>query len=205
MDLDQLKEVWGNVGRREQGPSAEELQALLHKKSKSPIEKMKRNLLTELLLMVVIYTLTAAYYFLNYSGGMLSAAWLLVLIGSFYVFYFLRKRKLLNSMECASCEIKLNLKMQLLTLEKYVRFYMISSTFLVPVVFILTGLIVLFYSPQAASAKTTVFVAGVIALLVAAALVLTIPVYYLNKWYVRKLYGRYIEQLQKIVDEMDEE
>lgn len=208
MELDQLKEMWSDVGSKEHGPSADELQALLHKKSKSPIAKMKRNLLIELLLIVVIYVLTVVYYFLNYSGGMLSAAWMLIVIGVFYVFYFLRKRKLLNRMECVSCEIKSNLKMQLVTLEKYVRFYMISGTLLVPVVFIITGLIVLLYSPEATSVpsiKTTAFLVGITAVLIVVAAVFTIPIYYLNKWYVRKLYGQHIERLKSIVDEMNED
>lgn len=208
MELDQLKEMWSDVGSKEQGPSADELQALLQKKSKSPIAKMKRNLLIELLLIIVIYVFTVAYYFLNYSGGMLSAAWMLMVIGVLYVFYYLRKRRLLNQMECVSCEIKSNLKMQLVTLEKYVRFYMISGTLLVPVVFVITGLIVLLYSPEAASVpsvKTTNFLVKSSVILFVAAIVFTIPIYFANKWYVRKLYGQHIEQLKKIVDEMNED
>ncbi|MBK8087694.1 MAG: hypothetical protein IPK31_06980 [Chitinophagaceae bacterium] len=208
MELDQLKEMWSDVGSKEQGPSADELQALLQKKSKSPIAKMKRNLLIELLLIVIIYVFTVTYYFLNYSGGMLSAAWMLMVIGVFYVFYYLRKRRLLNQMECVSCEIKSNLKMQLVTLEKYVRFYMISGTLLVPVVFVITGLIVLLYSPEAASVpavKTTSFLLKSSAVLFVAAIVFTIPIYFANKWYVRKLYGQHIERLKKIVDEMNED
>ncbi len=208
MELDQLKEMWGDVGSKEQGPSADELQALLQKKSKSPIAKMKRNLLVELLFIIVLYFFTVVYYFLNYSGGMLIAAWMLIVIGVFYVFYFLRKRKLLNRMECVSCEVKSNLKMQLVTLEKYVRFYMISGTFLFPLVFITTGLVVLLYSPEATatpSIKSTTFLAGITAVLVVVAAALTIPIYYLNKWYVRKLYGQHIERLKAIVNEMNED
>ncbi len=208
MELDQLKEMWGDVGSKEKGPSADELQALLQKKSKSPIAKMKRNLLIELLLIVVIYVFTVTYYFLNYSGGMLSAAWMLMAIGVFYVFYYLRKRKLLNRMECVSCEIKSNLKMQLVTLEKYVRFYMISGTLLVPVTFIATGLIVFLYSPEAAavpSLHSTGALAAITAVLIVIAIVFTIPMYFLNKWYVRKLYGQHIDRLKKIVDEMNED
>jgi len=208
MELDQLKEMWGDVGSKEKSPSADELQALLQKKSKSPIAKMKRNLLIELLSIVIIYVITVAYYFLNHSGGMLSAAWMLMVIGVFYVFYYLRKRKLLNSMECVSCEIKSNLKMQLVTLEKYVRFYMISGTLLVPVVFVITGLIVLLYSPEAASVpsvKTTNFLLKSSAVLFVVAIVFTIPIYFANKWYVRKLYGQHIERLKTIVNEMNED
>ena len=118
------------------------------------------------------------------------------------------KNKARRQMECVSCEIKSNLKMQLVTLEKYVRFYMISGTLLVPVVFVITGLIVLLYSPEAASVpavKTTSFLLKSSAVLFVAAIVFTIPIYFANKWYVRKLYGQHIERLKKIVDEMNED
>ena len=45
---------------------------------------------------------------------------------------------------------------------------------------------------------------AITAVLVIMATVFTIPMYFLNKWYVRKLYGQHIERLKKIVDEMDE-
>ena len=34
---------------------------------------------------------------------------------------------------------------------------------------------------------------------------LTIAVYYLNAWYINKLYGRHIKKLQELLREMDEE
>lgn len=208
MELDQLKEMWGDVGSKEQGPSSDELQALLQKKSRSPIAKMKRNLLMELLFVVVLYVGTVAYFFLNYTGGMLGNAWLLIVIGILYVLYYLRKRKLLNQMECVNCEVKSNLKMQLITLEKYVRFYMISGTLLFPVVLIATGLIGFFYSPEVAavpSMKENAVMWVFIAILIVLAAILTIPIYFANKWYVRKLYGQHIERLKAIVNEMSED
>ncbi len=208
MELDQLKEMWGDVGSKENGTSADELQVLLQKKSRSPIAKMKRNLFIELLFVIVLYAGSIIYYFLNYTGGMLGNAWMLIVIGILYVLYYLRKRKLLNQMECVSCEVKSNLKMQLITLEKYVRFYMISGTLLFPVVLIATGLIGFFYSPEVAavpSMKEKVVMWIFIALLLFLAAVLTVPIYFVNKWYVRKLYGQHVERLKIIVNEMNED
>ncbi len=207
MELDQLKEMWSNVGSKQQGPLADELQALLHKKSKNPIAKMKRNLLMELLFVIVLYVGCVVYYFLHYTGGMLSLAWMLIVIGVLYIFYYLQKIKLLNQMECVSCEVKSNLKMQLQTLEKYVRFYLISGTLMFPVVFIATGMIGIYYSPEIAAdpaikTKVVMWIFTVVLFVLAA--VLTIPVYLLNKWYVRKLYGRHIQQLKNILQEMEE-
>lgn len=169
---------------------------------------MKRNLLVELVAVLVIYILTIAYYFIQYRGGMQWNAWLLLAIGVLYVFYYQRKRKLLNRMECITCEVKSNLKMQLNTLEKYIRFYLIAGTALFPVTMIATGLIVFFYSPDIAKEVTDTsgrFVWIFTAALVFFSAVLTVPMYFLNKWYVRKLYGQHVERLKVIVNEMNED
>lgn len=208
MELDQLKEMWGDVGSKQISSSEDELQMLLHKKSKSPIAKMKRNLLFELVAVLLIYIATITFYFIKYTGGMQWNAWLLVVIGVLYLLYYQRKRKLLNSMECITCEVKSNLKMQLNILGKYVRFYLIVGTALFPVAMIASGMIVFFYSPEVA--RDLPDPSGRIVLIFTALLVvfsaaLTVPLYFLNKWYVRKLYGQHVERLKVIVHEMNED
>ena len=43
-----------------------------------------------------------------------------------------------------------------------------------------------------------------IAALFAVAAVCTIAVYFLNRWYIHKLYGRHVRKLQELLREMDE-
>lgn len=209
MELEQLKEMWNSADEQHKASSAEELQALLRKKSQSPIAKMKRNLFLELIVVVVLYTLIIVYYFLNFSGGMLALPVFLFLIGVVYVFYYIRKNKLLKQMECNSCEVKANLNMQVKTLEKYVRFYLLAGTAIFPLTMIVASCIVLFYSPQSqqypSALQSKQFLLLFAAILIAATTLFTIPIYFINKWYVRKLYGQHIERLKSIVDEMDEE
>lgn len=209
MELEQLKEMWNSADKQQTDSSAEELQALLRKKSQSPIAKMKRNLLIELVVVLVLYTLIIVYYFLNFSGGMLALPVLLFVIGLVYVFYYIGKNKLLKKMECNSCEVKANLSMQVKTLEKYVRFYLVAGTAIFPLTMIVASCIILFYSPQSqqypSALQSKQFIVMFVGILIAATALFTIPVYYINKWYVRKLYGQHIERLKSIVDEMDEE
>lgn len=208
MDLDQLKEMWGSAGNQPVSSTNEEVLRILHKKSKGPIARMKRNLFTELIAVLVIYVLTITVYFIDYSGGMLASAWFLIVVGLLYILYYVRKRKLLNQMECVSCEVKSNLKMQLVTLEKYVRFYLLAGTWLFPVTLFVTGIVFFFFSPQIASdaaLKTGPVMWLVLGSLLVLSAVLTVPVYFMNKWYVRKLYGQHIEKLKLIVNEMNED
>lgn len=206
MELDNLKTIWKDVGAAATSTSVEELQLLLSKKSKSTIAKMKHNLFMEMAGVVVLYTAAVLYYFLTYKGLMLVPAWLLIAVGLFYMGFYLRKRKLLQQMECVTCEVKSNLNTQLTTLEKYVRFYFVSGTLLFPVAVIITS--VVFYlgtphAPDTSVTKQTMFFYFLLRV-VLISLALTVPIYFINKWYVNKLYGQHVKKLRAIVNEMNE-
>ncbi len=205
MELDQLKQMWGEIATDKNVSSDEEIQAMLRKKSKSPIAKMKRNLFIEMIVVVVLYGVTIADYFIRYKGAMLSIAWIMLAAFFLYMFYYIRKRKLLYEMECISCEVKSNLQLQLRTLVKYIRLYLIIGTLLFPVIMIIMSVVLFFYSVEMQELpKQTPFL-PFLAVVSIIALLLTIPLYFLNKWYVRKLYGQHADKLKAIVNEMSEE
>lgn len=204
MELENLKELWNSdVSVKETNEEA--IQQMLRQKSKSPIAKMKRNLLIELLVVVVMYTLIDFHYFINFKGGVLSIAWMMIVIGLLFVVYYYNKYKLLNKMECVTCEVKSNLSLQLKTLEKYIKFYLISATALVPVAMIFTGMVTVFYSPKTTKANINdpAFFWVTLGVIVLFSAILTVPVYFLNKWYVNKLYGQHVKKLRDIVNEME--
>lgn len=205
MELDQLKEMWGEMATVKKGSSYEEIQAMLHKKSKSPIAKMKRNLMIEMVAVIVLYTLIIIDYAMKYSGVMLSIPLLMFVLGVLFVIYYIRKRKLLKDMECVTCEVKSNLQQQLTILGKYVRFYMLAGTLLFPLTMIFMSVVLYFYSAEMQQVSKPVPFLPFIAVVTVIALILTIPIYFLNKWYVRKLYGQHVEKLKLIVSEMSEE
>jgi Ca2+/Na+ antiporter len=207
MELDQLKEMWSDVGQSKTSTSEQELQAILQKRSKSPIAKMKRNLAIEMWVVVLLYSYVIIDYSFKFKGVILAIPLLMFVIGVLYIVYYLRKRNLLNEMECVTCEVKSNLQKQLSILEKYIRFYMISGTVLFPVTMIFVSTILFFYSQeiQVDRAKDPLPFGYYLLGVTIVAAVLTIPIYFLNKWYVRKLYGQHTEKLKQIVNEMNEE
>ncbi|MFN5135223.1 MAG: hypothetical protein ACK5DG_07890 [Chitinophagaceae bacterium] len=205
MELENLKTIWKDVGITVQGTSAEELEQLLSKKSKSPIAKLKRNLLWELIAVAVLYGITIIYYLSANKPGMLYMVTMLLVVGALYGWYYISKRKLLNSMECVTCEVKSNLSTQLTTLEKLVKLYLWVGTLLVPFLLILSFLVGLFFSDNGellAKLGNEIIIILVIWALIS--FVLTIPVYFLNKWYINLLYGRHVKKLRQIVNEMNE-
>lgn len=205
MELDQLKEMWGDMATVKNGSSDEEIQAMLRKKSKSPIAKMKRNLMIEMIAVILLYAWIIIDYVMKFKGVMLSIPLLIFVLGVLFMIYYIRKRKLLKDMECVTCEVKSNLQQQLTILGKYVRFYMLAGTLLFPLTMIFVSTVMFFYSQEMKQAKEPTSFLLFLAIVTGIAIILTIPIYFLNKWYVRKLYGQHVEKLKLIVNEMSEE
>jgi uncharacterized membrane protein len=202
MELESLKTLWKDVGATAASTSAQELEELLSKKSKSPIAKLKRNLFWEMVVVVVLYSAVILYYILLNQPGAIYFSLLMAMVGGLYGWYYVVKRRLLINMECVTCEVKSNLSTQLVMLEKLVKLYLWAGTLLLPVVFIISGTIAYDSTPLPPdiSLSKQEFL---VALLVFSAL-FTVPVFFLNKWYVNLLYGRHVKKLRQIVNEMNE-
>lgn len=217
MELDSLKEIWKDQdkGMDRYPDNNSEILSMLGKKSKSPVDKIRRNLLWELISIVVIYAVFIAYYAFSRHGQYWEIAVMLGLVGIGFVFYYYHKNKLLKSMQRVDVEVKSNLQTQLATLEKYVRFYFIAGTLLTPVLYYLTGLIILYKSksPHLSGELLETRVQPMLntvqdhqyftEFLIGGAVV-TFLIYFANKWYIKKLYGQHISHLRELLRQMDE-
>jgi len=171
---------------------------------------MKRNLKVELWFVIITYGAIILFYFLAFKGRMSAVSWFMLFIGLLFIFYFQRKNKLLTEMECLSCEVKSNLQKQTITLEKYIRIYLIGGTLLAPVSLLFFGW--LFYITAWRKVNDTIFYPGehnpiwkVILVWVILTTIVTVLFYVINKWYVRKLYGKHVEKLKEVLSEMENE
>jgi len=206
MELDELKNIWQN--ETAQVKEDEQLKSLMNRRSNNPIAKMKRNLLFELIAIIVLYGFTIAYYAYAFHGKMSEVSWFMIGIALCFFIYYYRKNKLLNELECLSCQVKSNLQKQVSTLEKYVKFYLVSGTALVPLTIVFFSWLIyvkspnkphtiLYYSASYPWWQTVLAWLGLVG-------ITTVLIYYLNKWYVKKLYGNNIQKLKQLLNEMDE-
>jgi 4-hydroxybenzoate polyprenyltransferase len=207
MELEKWKDIWKEEGQ-EPSNDAQKLRSLLDKKSNSPVAKMKRNLRVELWFVIITYGAMILFYFLAFKGRMSAVSWFMLFIGLLFVIYFQRKNKLLTEMECLSCEVKSNLQKQTTTLEKYIRIYLIGGTVLAPISLLFFGWF--FYARAWTNVNDTIFYPGehnpiwkVILAWVILTSIVTFLFYVLNKWYVRKLYGKHVEKLKEVLNEME--
>ena len=206
MELEQFKNIWEKDTAVQQKQDDYFL-SLLNKRSNSPIARIKRNLRAELIVILVMYTFAVTYYFFAYGGKMVELAWLMVVVGLGFLVYYYRKNKLLNEMQCVSCHVKSNLELQLGTLEKYVKFYLLVGNILFPVTMAIAGYVALVLYPERLGVAHTpgndAHMRQIVTWYIIAGIVLSVGVFFLNKWYVNRLYGRHIKKLREILKEME--
>jgi len=208
MELNELKEIWKQAAATPEDPlkSDEELMNMLQEPSKGPIAKMRRNLFLELILVVISVTSVSIYYFLAFEGRFREVSWAYMLLSLVFVGYYYRKNKLLRSMQCTACRVKANLELQLKTLEKYVKLYLIIGTALVPIVMYFMYFLVHGYKKvPLANAFGMAGSENKFALLyLLFTIIFTIVLFFLNRWYIDLLYGRHIRKLRQLIREMEE-
>lgn len=199
MELDNLKQAWKDQATAPADKGEEQILSMLRKKSQSPIARIKRNLRWELIAVVVLYVSTIVYYISANHGRYWELAILLFIVGAVFILYYYQKNKLLNQMECVVCEVRSNLQRQVNTLEKYIRFYFLAGVIITPICYFITAIIVAYKSNFTLSNNT-----GFLVWLIGVGIVLTFGLYFLNRWYVNRLYGRHVKKLRKLLEETEE-
>ncbi|HEY4206570.1 MAG TPA: hypothetical protein VGM31_07155 [Puia sp.] len=211
MELDSLKYAWRTLdARHAPDKSPAEIRALLQRRSGGIVARMRRNLLGELILIAATYTPAILFYFLDFEGKLSGIAWLFILLLATFSVYFYKKYQLLKAMQCTGCSLHGSLRQQVATLKKYIRFYIWSGTMIVPVMVLLTWFIIRQQFPATPGADLYYQLSGtpwwqqpfVWTILL---LPLTVGIYFVNWWYVHRLYGRHIGKLQDLLREMEEE
>ena len=207
MEIETLKEIWVATNQEEcQASSDPDILNMLHAKSGGLIARMKQNLLFELIMVIIIFSGVAFYYFTAFSGRLSQVAWAYILLALVFVVYYYHKNKLLKEMQCITCRVKSNLQMQVLKLEQYIRLYLVAGTLMVPILMIL--FFVLFMVRHWWPGLSQMHLNSSLFSTMAYFLImigLTVLTWYLNKWYLNCLYGRHIKNLKSVYEEMNED
>ena len=201
MELDVLKEIWNGLDTQIKPQSNDKIIAMLNKPSQSPIAKMKRNLLWEFIFVLVGFGIVIIGYFVAWDGYWNEISWLYIFLALSFTTYFYFKNKLLRQMQCPGCQVKSNLQLQLKSLEKYVRFYVLYGTLLIPFIFLF--MVWLFYVKAPLIKHENIFI-SLLPFVIGTA-VITPLIYLLNKWYVNRLYGKHIQRLKAMLNEMSDQ
>ncbi len=211
MELDELKSLINyKLATDHTSRSAEDIAALLTKKTVSVIDKLKRSLWIEIICCVFVI---AGFAYLGIAGPYHSfhiyfsvfAVLSVVFLG--IIIYLLRRT---NQLSATALPIKSNLQAIVTLIEEFTKRYFQFTMALIPVCFIFAFLLGYNESEQiptidsfakkhfSAVWQIIVFSIGYMALL-------SVGIYYFTKWYIRKLYGRIVDQLRECIQDLGEE
>jgi hypothetical protein len=201
MELDHLKEMWKDADKSSLPINETSLQQMLNHRSKMPIAIMKRNLRLEVFFLILIYGYIIWMISTEGDTGFLYYDIALLLIAILFFVYARYKYRLLSNMECMGCEVKTNLNLQVISLEKLIKLYFKIGNISVVLVYLITGAIS-YMETEGETASLPKTVEILIFLIIGS--ILAVINYYFGRWYLYNLYGKHIQKLKNILYEMDE-
>lgn len=203
MELDQLKSIWQQEGEQP-NLNHQKLLDMLKQPSTGPVASIKRNLRFEFISALIVYGACALGFFLYDKRMYWEVALTFIALGLLFCLYYGFKMRLLNNMQCLTCAVKSHLQKQLRTLEKYVRVYLWAGTLVVPVMLIYFGWLG-FHKKELYGLPSKYGSFSAIALpYIAITVLITILLYFANKYYLRRMYGKHIAHLKSVVQELNE-
>jgi hypothetical protein len=210
MDLDQFKQQLNEkLSTDHQGRSGEDIAQMLSKKTFSVIEKLKKSIQYEILfgfLGMVLFTILAfstKYHSVRTYFGV-SAVFIFVFL--FLLIYLLKKTTELNKVHQPVIS---NLNNYVILIEEYMKRYFQFTMAMVPICLFFAGW--LGYHEKTPVPEldhligrshlgmTVVMVISVIYLIS-----FSVGMYYFTKWYLHKIYGRYVLELKKCIKDLQE-
>lgn len=212
MDLDELKyQLNFKLATDHAERSASDIASLLSKKTNSLIGKLKKSLWIEIGFCVLIMLL---FFFIGLYSPYLS---LQIYFSSFAVIAFLflviliyllrRTTQISNNTQLP---VKTNLKTIVSIIEEFMKRYFQFTMALIPVCMIFSFLLG-YNEPKQIPALDKEAIGlfsskwQVLIFLILYIGLLTVGVYYFTRWYLRKLYGKYIDQLKQCIRELSDE
>lgn len=205
MELDSLKQIWEEIDVADEKVSAE-VYDMTNIRSQTSVSIMKRNLRSELLLVIILFVGGAAFYLFSFGGRLNEISWFYLGVALLFSCYYYYKNRLLSSMQCITCKVHTNLKAQLHSLEKYLRLYVFAGTAIVPIAIIFVFVMLKTKFPALSRLFRHVSENGTVRIewsWLFVVVFVTFGIYLMNRWYVRKLYGKHIEQLKSLITEFE--
>ncbi|MEP7319126.1 MAG: hypothetical protein ABI921_10300 [Panacibacter sp.] len=190
--------------------SADDIAVLLSSKTKSIIGKLRRNLKIEIIACVVFtipcvaVAIFSAYTSLRIYFGIFAVIFLLFLP---LLIMLLKKT---NEFRSTALPVKSNLQSLVNLMQEFVKRYFQFTMALIPISLLMSFLLgyndATSHQPDMSDTFLLTFNWSVlkITFVVVYILAFVLAAYYFTRWYIKKLYGNYLEQLQLLIKELEE-
>jgi hypothetical protein len=215
MELESLKYAWKTFDnlsatqkkRPDTREQEQQLLALLHKRSRGLVARIRRNLVLELAGVIGLYTPAIAWYLFRFGGRLSAISWFVLVMAGLFGIYYYRMNRILKEMQRPAFRVKSNLERQVRSLGKYIRAYLVMGTLLIPMTACLLGILLYWKLPPPlhpgilyVSADNPLW--KVVLLWVTGLCTSAVGMYFINKWRTYSLYGRHIDSLREVLREI---
>jgi MFS family permease len=211
MELDELKIlIKEKLDTQHPEKSTEDISKLLSKHTQSVIGKLKRSLWIEIIACLVFTLACAAVgVFVKYASLQIYFSIFAILCFLFLpvLWFLLQKTKKLSN---TSLPVKSNLEFLMKILKEYVKRYFQLTMALIPItIFIAFSLGYSdenLHNPELHNPFFPTITGSTLSIIFAIIylILFSVGMYYVTKWYLKKFYGNYIDELQSLIKELEE-
>jgi hypothetical protein len=203
MELDEFKLVLKSKTAEDvEQHSASELEKYIRRRTTSIIGKIKQSMWFEFTV-TLFFVATFSYAWFRYHFLYVRAFSGLAIVLCFFFFIYLAKLyKKITSYEQTSFAVKESLQQIIYILRRFTRLYFQLTMIMLPVAFIF-GLITGYLEIQGGIAiKNFNWLRGII-FYTSLFIFWSATTWFFTKWYIKKLYGNYLEQLKEQLKELE--
>ena len=207
MNKDNLRELWNmfpDRGSAEKKYTEEEILSLMKNRADRSLKRFNRSIYFEVIMsLVALVIILLAFY---QPGAILFNRLVLTLITLLIIAYFIFFGwfyKRLQSIHLLTSDLRESLEKKIQLLNWFLKTYFWINMLIAPVIFPLSVFLG-FFAGQTENGKPAgiSFTDPVFFVLAAISLVLIVAFYPFLRWYIRKLYGRHVSDLQTFYDNL---
>lgn len=211
MELDELKSLINErMERVHAAKSSADIALFLGRKTQSVVGKIKRSLVIEMMVSAVFTILCIAVaVFGAYTSLRIYFAIFAVVCALFIPLLYLLLKKT-NKLSSAALPVKSSLQTLVNLVREYIKRYFQLTMAIIPISLIIAFLLGYADENLYDSKINNPFIPNLIdsplkiSLLIGYLIIFSTAMYYFTRWYLKKLYGNYIVQLEMLIKELEE-
>ena len=198
MELDDLKQPWLESAKNIK-PLNTNVMEIIQNKSYGPAAQLKRNFRKMIIIIPIVVTMLIINLSKKHDIFSDVLFWFYIIFISSMMLFFYYNYRLINKMQCMDCLVKSNLEKQVKTLENGFkwRLVIIRGAF---IIFIVLLEVLMYYQQEPALAK---WYAQPATIRMSAYAILITAWYFITKLIFRTRYGKHIQNLKNLVQQME--
>jgi hypothetical protein len=213
MELDELKSLLNQkLTTEHSGRSADDIAFLLTRKTGSVIDKLKRSLRIEVICCIAAILLFAYLGIWGQFNALRIYFSVFALLSVVFLGILIHLCNRIRDLSATTLPVKSNLQTIVNIIQEFSKRYFQFTMALLPICFVFAFVLgytehdkpdMPFLDKVVASKLNTGW--KIISFLVVYLVVLSTGIYYFTKWYLYKLYGRYVAQLKECIRDLEEQ